>query len=313
MTARASSYGNDRVSKSSSPEQETAVAAATSNASRLAFSQRLRSYQHTEPLSPQRQSPRIKTESEDTIEDNKTPSFTSPLRKRAASSTKPSPSPKRRKSSGYAPPARYAHLNNLLRDVLEPDLLCVFVGVNPGIATATQGHAYAHPSNMFWKLLHSTGLTDRRCRPEEDRDLPQLYMLGNTNIVERPTKDQSELSKEEMVAGTPILEEKFRRYRPEVVCIVGKGIWEAIWKYRYGRAMKKSEFRWGWQDDRENMGKDDAAASSSGWQGSRVFVATSTSGLAASLRPAEKEAIWKPLGEWVSARRAERLAAATCS
>lgn len=41
------------------------------------------------------------------------------------------------------------------------------------------------------------------------------------------------------------------------------------------------------------------------WRGSRVFVTTSTSGLAANLRPAEKEAIWKPFGEWVQTRRVE--------
>lgn len=43
-----------------------------------------------------------------------------------------------------------------------------------------------------------------------------------------------------------------------------------------------------------------------GWKGARVFCATSTSGLSASLRPAEKEAIWKPFGEWVQKRREER-------
>lgn len=43
-----------------------------------------------------------------------------------------------------------------------------------------------------------------------------------------------------------------------------------------------------------------------GWDGAKVFVATSTSGLAASLLPAEKERIWKELGDWVVMRRKER-------
>jgi hypothetical protein len=43
-----------------------------------------------------------------------------------------------------------------------------------------------------------------------------------------------------------------------------------------------------------------------GWEGARVFVATSTSGLSASTKPAEKEAIWRPFGEWVQMRRRER-------
>lgn len=215
--------------------------------------------------------------------------------------TSPSPAKRRRQTSKYAPPSKYAHLPTLV-DVLEPNLICVFVGTNPGIRTATSGHAYAHPSNMFWKLLHSSGCTDERLKPEQDVDLPRLYSMGNTNIVERPSKDAAELSKAEMIDGTPILEEKFRRYRPEAVCIVGKGIWEAIWRWRYKRQIKKEEFHYGWQDDRERMGKCE------GWEGARVFVSSSTSGLSASTKPHEKEAIWKPFGEWVKARRTERAA-----
>lgn len=175
--------------------------------------------------------------------------------------------------------------------------------------TATAGHAYAHPSNHFWKLLHASGLTDRRLKPEEDRSLPALYGMGNTNIVERPSKDAAELSKEETVAGTAALDAKFLKYKPEAVCIVGKGIWEAIWRYRYGKNIKPSEFSYGWQDERHNMGKSkEEVLDDKGevWKGSKVFVTTSTSGLAANLKLAEKEAIWKPFGEWVQKRREER-------
>ncbi|KAF2450473.1 DNA glycosylase [Karstenula rhodostoma CBS 690.94] len=215
----------------------------------------------------------------------------------------PSPRPnKKRKPSGYAPTSKYAHLSPLV-DILEPNLICVFVGTNPGVQTATAGHAYAHPSNHFWKLLHSSGLTDRRLSPTEDRSLPANYCMGNTNIVSRPSKNAAELSKEEMVAGAGDLEAKFREFRPEAVCIVGKGIWEAIWKYRMGRAIRKDEFRYGWQDEEMNMGQVNGEE---GWKGSKVFVTTSTSGLAANLKPAEKEAIWRPFGEWVQKRREER-------
>lgn len=216
---------------------------------------------------------------------------------------------KRRTPSRYAAPSKYAHLSPLV-DILEPDLICVFVGTNPGVQTATAGHAYAHPSNHFWKLLHASGLTDRRLRPEEDRSLPDLYCMGNTNIVDRPSKDAAELSKEEMSAGTANLDAKFLKYKPEAVCIVGKGIWESIWRYRYGNNMAKADFKYGWQDEKHNMGKadgeDELDARGEPWTGAKVFVTTSTSGLAASLKPAEKEAIWKPFGEWVQKRRLER-------
>ena len=210
----------------------------------------------------------------------------------------------KRTPSGYAPPSKYAHLVNNLTDSLAPNLICVFIGVNPGIRTATTGHAYNHPSNLFWKLLHSSGCTPRRCRPEEDGDIPRLYQLGLTNIVTRPTKDASELSREEMDAGVAELEMKIARDRPESVAIVGKSIWESIWRVRHGKKISKEQFRYGWQDDVERMGV--VPTGEAPFEGARVFVATTTSGLAAGMKGHEKEEIWRGLGEWVERRRAER-------
>lgn len=216
-----------------------------------------------------------------------------------ARSVSSSPAKRQRTSTQYAPPSKYAHLAPLT-DVLEPNLICVFVGFNPGIMTATSGHAYAHPSNMFWKLLHSSGCTDIRLRPEQDVDLPRLYSMGNTNIVARPSRHAAELSKAESAAGTPVLEEKIRAFRPEAVCIVGKGIWESIWRWRHQRAIRKDEFQYGWQKESDRIGK------TADWPGAAVFVATATSGLAANTKPHEKEAIWLPFGQWVKRRRQER-------
>ena len=135
--------------------------------------------------------------------------------------------------------------------------------------------------------------------------------MGNTNIVSRPSKDTAELGKDEMSAGTEALDAKLHESKPEAACIVGKGIWEAIWRYKYGAKMKKTDFKYGWQDEEHNMGKskdgeEELDRDGNVWKGARVFVATATSGLAASLKPAEKEAIWKPFGEWVQKRREER-------
>ncbi|AEO70206.1 uncharacterized protein THITE_2121304 [Thermothielavioides terrestris NRRL 8126] len=243
----------------------------------------------------------------------------------ASSSTPSSPSSRLKKKrarqrSGYAPPSTYAHLP-LLPDAIAPNLLVLFVGLNPGIETARTGHAYAHPTNLFWRLLYSSGVTPRLCSPTEDRQMPALYSLGLTNIVARPSRNGAELSKAEMDAGVEILEEKVRRWRPEVVCVVGKSIWESLWRVRHGRAIKADEFSYGWQDERENLGlvqggvqkeeeKETGVDYSADWKGARIFVATSTSGLAATLRPKEKEEIWKKLGAWVEERRAQRAQAA---
>ncbi|MCJ1234952.1 hypothetical protein MMC14_002916 [Varicellaria rhodocarpa] len=230
------------------------------------------------------------------------PISTFPLKKRLIEEPSPSTSPKlkkpKRPASSYAPPSKYASLGNNLTDSLALNLICMFIGVNPGLRTATAGHAYAHPSNLFWRLLHSSGCTPRRCAPEEDGDLPHLFDLGNTNIVTRPTKDASELSKAEMDEGVWVLEEKIKKWRPESVAIVGKGIWESIWRVKHGKGIRKEEFRYGWQE--ENWGAVEY------WEGARVFVATSTSGLAVGMRLDEKEAVWRELGEWVEKRREER-------
>ena len=109
-----------------------------------------------------------------------------------------------------------------------------------------------------------------------------------------------------MDEGVEVLEEKARLWRPESVCIVGKGIWESIWRVRHGKKIAKHEFNYGWQDEEENMGIIRDSEMEEKWRGARIFVATSTSGLAAGMRPHEKEEVWRGLGEWVARRRKER-------
>lgn len=205
---------------------------------------------------------------------------------------------RKRKHAGYAPPSTYAHLSGI-PDALSRNLICVFIGFNPGLATAIAGHAYASPTNSFWRLLHSSGCTpDRQLPPAMDERLPALYSLGHTNLVSRPSRNAAELSKEEMVGAVPGLEEKVRRWQPEAICLVGKAIWEAIWRSKTGRAIKKEDFDWGWQEMK--------FAGEKGWEGCSVFVVPSTSGLVAAYSPEFKRAIWKELGYWVQERRKEK-------
>lgn len=128
-----------------------------------------------------------------------------------------------------------------------------------------------------------------------------------------------------MVVGAGVLDEKVRKWKPEVVCLVGKSIWEAVWKWKHGQGIKKEEFKYGFQNVSENMGRKkkgsfgffggakggkkvegDEDDEGLRWDGARVFVATSTSGLAATLSMKEKQDIWAELGGWVQKRREER-------
>lgn len=109
-----------------------------------------------------------------------------------------------------------------------------------------------------------------------------------------------------MDEGVAILEEKFRKWKPESVAIVGKSIWESIWRVRHGRNCGKRDFKYGWQDESERMGVIKGEEGDDGWSGARVFVTTTTSGLAAGMRPHEKEEVWRGLGGWVKQRRIEK-------
>ncbi|RAH74835.1 mismatch-specific DNA-glycosylase [Aspergillus aculeatinus CBS 121060] len=247
-------------------------------------------------------------------------SISSPSSKRQRTTTTMLPpkstttNPRHRRTRTRTPkPATPPTTPSLLRDTIPKNLDLLLVGVNPGILTGVTGHAYAHPSNLFWKLLHWSGITAIRHPPSDTYALPGLYNIGNTNIVERPTRDASMLSRAEMDAGVPVLEAKVAAQRPAVVCLVGKSIWEAVWRVKTGRRIRKEEFRYGWQHEGMNMGAvisgDEDGSGGGGeknWPGARVFVATTTSGLAAGMSVAEKQAVWNELGVWVKKRRGER-------
>lgn len=220
------------------------------------------------------------------------------------------PSAKKRRSTTKERSARdpYSPTNHLT-DSLRPGLTLVCIGLNPGLMTAATGHAYAHPSNRFWHILYESGITTSKHLPSETRDLMDLYSIGNTNICARPTRSGDGLTKEEMQDGAAILDNKIAEFRPEAVVIVGKGIWEAIWmKKKDQKRFKDPDFHWGWQDESLQVGRILDADGEVVWHGSKTFVATSTSGLAATLRPEEKLAIWKPLGMWMESKRAEARA-----
>lgn len=114
-----------------------------------------------------------------------------------------------------------------LPDHLRPGLKLLFVGFNPSLRSAETGHHYANPNNRFWKIIHEAGLTSRRYRPEEDGDLLQCG-YGFTNIVARPTKAAADITQEEFREGGRLLLDKIQRYRPQVVCYVGKGVYEQL-------------------------------------------------------------------------------------
>ncbi|KAK9446609.1 uracil-DNA glycosylase-like protein [Limtongia smithiae] len=208
---------------------------------------------------------------------------------------------KRKRTRGYAPPARYAHLSGVA-DTLLPNLICVFVGLNPGIMTSQTGCVFANPTNLFLPLLFESGCVPRKLSYLDSKALPRKYRLGVTNLVARPTAEQSELSRQEMIAGVPELEAKLCEYAPQLVCIVGKGIWESIYRHKTGRPLKADAFAFGWQD--QTACRFPEVETGSAIVPTRVFVVPSTSGRVAAYSRAMKAELWGVLGREVQLIRA---------
>lgn len=119
----------------------------------------------------------------------------------------------------------YEHLR--LKDRIGPGVKVLFVGINPGVRSAVCGHHFAGPSNNFWKLLFDSGLVPERVTHVDDDRLAE-WGYGITNIVARPTPGVSDLSLVELRAGSAALERKVRRYKPEIVALVGITVYRAL-------------------------------------------------------------------------------------
>lgn len=107
-----------------------------------------------------------------------------------------------------------------LPDILEADLEIVFIGINPGSYSAQIGHYYARPTNLFWPMLHESGLIPQALKPEDDWKLIRLG-IGLTDVVKRSSDGASDLSRDEFAAGAIVVRNKIGMWCPRIVCFNG--------------------------------------------------------------------------------------------
>ena len=110
----------------------------------------------------------------------------------------------------------------------------LFVGINPGVRSATTGHHFAGYSNRFWKLLFDARLVPELLRAEDDDRLPE-FGYGITNLVPRPTPGIDTLRPGEYLAGLSALKRKVRKWKPEIVAFVGVTLFRAVFKVPAGQ------------------------------------------------------------------------------
>jgi TDG/mug DNA glycosylase family protein len=118
--------------------------------------------------------------------------------------------------------------DDTLPDLLQDALDVVFIGINPSIFSAAQGHYFARRSNRFWPCFSRSALSEAarsalgvtRLEPEHDRVLP-AHGFGFTDLVKRPTARAGDLQPQEFASGVAILTSKLERYRPRIACFHG--------------------------------------------------------------------------------------------
>lgn len=126
-------------------------------------------------------------------------------------------------------------------DIVAPGLRLLFVGINPGKASASHGHNFAGPGNHFWRLLHESGLTPHLFAPQHESLLLDLG-IGITNVVSRASHGEADLSWEELEAGGAQLRDQIKQLRPGVVALLGKNVYRA-----YAEKSRSARVEWGAQ------------------------------------------------------------------
>ncbi|HKD00251.1 MAG TPA: mismatch-specific DNA-glycosylase [Methylomirabilota bacterium] len=113
-------------------------------------------------------------------------------------------------------------------DYLRSGLDLVFVGINPGLYSARQGHYFASSTNRFWPAFTSSrlsakvrsGLGVEALCPEHDGALLRLG-IGFTDVVKRASANAAELDVADFQKWAPQLLRKIRRLSPRVACFHG--------------------------------------------------------------------------------------------
>lgn len=121
-----------------------------------------------------------------------------------------------------------------LADVLAPDLVCVFVGLNPSPVSVAAGHYMRGTlGRQFWAMLDHYGIL----RLPTDGRLPDEVLLENdfgfTDLAKCPSPRAHSLTREDIDEGREMLREKIASYRPKILCSVYKSTIERLMGKRY--------------------------------------------------------------------------------
>jgi len=131
---------------------------------------------------------------------------------------------------------------DILPDVLQPNLNLVICGTAVADHSAKLGSYYAGENNMFWKILHETGLTDRLLNTSEYLVLLS-YRIGLTDIAKKASGVDANIRQEDYDIDAFV--QKMELYRPKIVCFNGKAAAALFNSWQHKRKYTTSDIAYG--------------------------------------------------------------------
>lgn len=125
----------------------------------------------------------------------------------------------------------------------------LFVGINPHYGSYARSVPFSN-NKMFWYLLNRAEIIKEDIKDlKDDKKLKiiyknkfnKTYKLGLVNVISRPTRDITELKKNEEFSGQKRIRAIIKNEKPAVVCFVGK--------ISYEKFSGLKNFTFGWQED----------------------------------------------------------------
>ncbi len=135
----------------------------------------------------------------------------------------------------------------MIRYKFRRNMKILFVGINPHYGSFNRGVPFSN-NKMFWYLLNRSGAINEKVEDlKDDRKLKQIYLrkftdfynYGFINIIDRPTRVVTELKKGEEAPGRKRINSLVGRYKPRIVCFIGK--------VTYEKFTASKDFDFGWQ------------------------------------------------------------------
>jgi TDG/mug DNA glycosylase family protein len=112
-----------------------------------------------------------------------------------------------------------------LPDYLRKGMKLVIVGCNPSESSVRTGHYYSGRTNVFWPVLHKSGVIPEPLEYGDDRRIIE-FGIGLTDLVKRPTRGVDELTREDYAEGRIVLSQKLGELSPRVIAFNGKVVYE---------------------------------------------------------------------------------------